>query len=682
MGRRKANSARARNRAKSAATGRTKTPQLRSTWVIAIGVSLLALGGVIAAPRLMRYLSTSPGAPPHQADEVGATAGRDGRQPAAAEQRATQAQAGDLSDGAAIVPVALSPAWEELDDPSKDGWETEAFNELANRQLKSLGKLLTHPEQLAAADLTKLVTSQFSCQALRPQSVEQVFQDHLFSVERAHLDLESVERQSTGTYQGTEGLADALRELTAPYRNADQLRAKFKLTKINQQQDSLSTTLFLELSGQTSQGAIEQHAVWSARWSRTANEELPTIEWIGVADFEEVIVRAPRGRLFEDCTASVLRGNSSFQQQIMRGVNHWLQQSQDLRPSVYLGTPGIAVGDVNGDGLDDLFLCQGWGLPNRLFKQQPDGSAVDVSQQANVDWLESAASALFLDLDNDSDQDLIVAIVGHLVLASNNGEGVFQIREVVDTSDDTMTLAAADYDSDGDVDLYVCAYTADDILGEARDQNVSVPSANFVYHDSNRGGANSMFRNDIRGDQWEFVDVTRETGLDVDNRRNSLAAAWEDFDNDGDQDLYVANDFGRNCLYRNDGGTFTNIAPAAQAEDSASGMSVIWSDLDRDGYSDLYVGNMFSSAGNRITYQSAFKPEASPLVRSRLQRFARGNTLLRNLGNQTFDDVSVSAAVTMGRWAWGCNAIDINNDGWEDLIVSNGYITTDDTGDM
>ena len=80
------------------------------------------------------------------------------------------------------------------------------------------------------------------------------------------------------------------------------------------------------------------------------------------------------------------------------------------------------------------------------------------------------------------------------------------------------------------------------------------------YHDANNGGRNVLLRNDGR---WRFSHATVRAGLDVKNRRFSYAAAWEDFDNDGDQDLYVANDFGRNNLYRNDSGRFTDIAAAA-----------------------------------------------------------------------------------------------------------------------
>ena len=91
----------------------------------------------------------------------------------------------------------------------------------------------------------------------------------------------------------------------------------------------------------------------------------------------------------------------------------------------------------------------------------------------------------------------------------------------------------------------------------------------FVYHDAENGAANALFRNE---GEFSFRDVTRATGLDQNNRRWSFAASWEDFDDDGDQDLYVANDFGRNCLYRNEGGTFRQIAAKLGLEDMASGM--------------------------------------------------------------------------------------------------------------
>ena len=97
---------------------------------------------------------------------------------------------------------------------------------------------------------------------------------------------------------------------------------------------------------------------------------------------------------------------------------------------------------------------------------------------------------------------------------------------------------------------------------------------------------------------------------------------------------------------------------------------------------DLYVGNMFSSAGNRIAYQRQFLPTAAESTRRGARRVARGNSLFRNGPTGEFTDVSRQAAVTRGRWAWASKFADINSDGWEDLIIANGFITHNSVGDL
>ncbi len=145
----------------------------------------------------------------------------------------------------------------------------------------------------------------------------------------------------------------------------------------------------------------------------------------------------------------------------------------------------------------------------------------------------------------------------------------------------------------------------------------------------------------------------------------------------------MANDYGRNSLYRNDDGHFVDVAGEAGVEDISAGMSVSWGDYNRDGLPDIYVSNMFSSAGNRISYQRQFKSEATQSTRDDYRRFARGNTLFENAGDGTFRDVTERAGVTMGRWAWASNFVDLNNDGWEDLLVANGMLTrAGDPGDL
>ncbi len=237
-----------------------------------------------------------------------------------------------------------------------------------------------------------------------------------------------------------------------------------------------------------------------------------------------------------------------------------------------------------------------------------------------------------------------------------------------------MSLASADYDSDGDLDIYVCGYYPTQLGFSNRDLPFPWP-----YQDANNGGRNLLLRND--GD-WSFSDVTEQTGLDANNHRFSFAAGWEDFDNDGDVDLYVANDFGRNCLYRNSKGVFQDIAPSLRVEDQASGMSVSWGDFNRDGWMDLYIGNMFSAAGSRITHQARFADGVAPSTVSLLQRMARGNSLYANQLGTSFQDVTESTNTFLGRWAWASRIVDFNNDGWQDILVTNGYLTNEINDDL
>ncbi len=190
--------------------------------------------------------------------------------------------------------------------------------------------------------------------------------------------------------------------------------------------------------------------------------------------------------------------------------------------------------------------------------------------------------------------------------------------------------------------------------------------------------------------QVPFTNITEEAGIHFKHENGAGGkkllpetmgggGAFFDFDNDGDQDLYVANDYARNNLYRNNDGKFEDVAEDLGVGDQAFGMSVSWGDYDRNGNMDLYIANMFSSAGGRVTTQLDRQPEEAV---SRLRHFSRGNTLLKNNGDDSFSDVSEAAGVTVGRWAWGSNFVDINNDGWEDVVVANGFLTTDDTGDL
>lgn len=605
-----------------------------------------------------------------------------------------------LSDKLPEVPTQSRRGWQEIDNPAEDGWSTEVNNEQVSAALKKLGKLLSHGNPIDTEQVQHLASADFRSGLLVPAQLETVLESKALLVQRAPSDNSDDETLQENEEIGPSRFASLLRPIAALFADSKDVRFKFKVYFIRQTDDEVETRQFFAMSGLTPKGRVELNTTWYINWTIPGQHTddqgktaAPQIKRIDVKNYEQVRLKQGGESWFSDCTESVLAHNSSYQLQLQHGMNHWLERIQDTRYFSSLGTPGLAVGDVNGDGLEDLYVCQEAQLPNRLFLQQPDGTALDVSKEWGVDWLENSRSALLIDLDNDGDQDLVVAVLGGLVVAKNDNNTRFDIHEVLPTDDDTMSLTAVDYDNDGDLDLYVCVDYANDFFAEDRSLAVVGGASNRVYHDSNNAGGNVLFRNDIATDgTWKFTDVTEEVGLNVNNHRFSLAASWDDFDNDGDQDLYVANDFGRNNLYRNDSvrplqgksgpGKFMDVARDGDTEDSASGMSAAWGDYDRDGMMDIYVGNMFSAAGGRITNQTLFKQGASDEVKTRLRRFAHGSTLLRNQGDGAFNDLSEVAAVTVGRWAWGSNFVDINNDGWQDIVVANGYITADDTGDL
>ena len=549
-----------------------------------------------------------------------------------------------------------------------DDWDTETLTEHINQRLNIFTQWITE-EQPDTQDLAKVLAEDFECTALRPGGLTVAFQDQRLLVRRWQ---PPDQHFANLTHPGQEYLQHEFQRLLAALGPRGDRYAKFKLFAIRDATEVIRTRLYFEASNRSPNHCAQQVATWSCHWQRSdGTSSNLRLSRISLESYEEAI--SETDALFDENTAAVLSSNAAYSEQVLPSLSYWLKRI-GREFMTQFGHHGIAVGDVNGDGLDDLYVCDAGGLPNRLYVQQPDGSARDMSAMAGVDILEDSVGALLIDLDNDGDQDLVVATDPLVHCAENDGNGKFRIHRGYYANTDSYSLAAADYDQDGDLDIYVCGYNA----RKQDPVNRGLPFP-LPYHDANNGGRNYLLRNE---GQFRFVDVTAETGLDVHNSRFSLAAAWEDFDDDGDQDLYVANDFGRNCLYRNDGGHFTDIAAAAGVEDHASGMSVAWGDPNRDGRMDVYVSNMFSAAGNRVTYQRRFATGLEHRELSLLQRMARGNTLFSQTAKGVFADISEPAGVTLGRWAWGSRFADLNNDGWEDLLVANGYVTSDYQDDL
>ncbi len=547
-------------------------------------------------------------------------------------------------------------------DPGVDGWDTEVFQTEATAQIKAWSALLVKLANDEAIDLSDTVDVECAVQDLRPP-MQIVYQSDRLKAWRGQ---DSGEAKN---HSGHRGMVEAMRRFMDPWKEREgsiiDYNVKIYTVETSEVEGQRKTRIILQLHGRRGEvDWFQQNTVWLVTW-KIRHGTLPVIHQVEPISHDEAL--SAGGQLFAEATPFVFAGEDVFREHLRHGIDHWRAQTErSIAPGI-TAHHGVAVGDANGDGLDDVFLPQPLSLPDRLLIQQDDGTVEDVASLAGLDSLDPHSSALWLDLDNDADQDLVVAGDGGAMVYENRGALQFVKRAKLPFSSTVDSMAAADYDGDQLIDLYFCGHTAANAHQQESVLGVPIP----VY-DAENGQANLLVRNE---GGFRFSDATERSGLDVNNSRFSYAAAWEDFDNDGDQDLYVANDFGRNNLYLNTGGVFTDIAASAGVEDISSGMSVSWADYNRDGYMDLYVGNMFSSAGNRIAYQRQFREGSDAESQGFIRRMARGNTLFENRGHGGFRDVSVDLGVTMGRWAWSSRFIDLNGDGWEDLAIANGFVT-------
>ena len=339
------------------------------------------------------------------------------------------------------------------------------------------------------------------------------------------------------------------------------------------------------------QSREERIGFWLMQWSRTDSGAWRIVKWTAS---EEIVTRAD-GPLFIDITTHALGQTSSYREQMQHGADYWRTVLDGAVGVDVYGNNGVAVGDYDNDGLDDLYVCQPAGLPNRLYRNRGDGTFEDLTEKSGVGVLDFTACALFADFQNRGLQDLLVVGATGPILFLNNGNGTFSVKpdafRFVRPPQGAFThAAAADYDHDGRLDIYFCLYS----YYQGLDQyHYPVP-----YFDARNGPPNYLFHNEGNG---VFRDRTQESGLDVENDRYSFACSWGDCNADGWPDLYVVNDFGRNSLYRNNGdGTFAAVSGDAQVDEPGAGMSACWLDFDNDGKQDIYAAGMWVAAGMRV----------------------------------------------------------------------------------
>ena len=564
------------------------------------------------------------------------------------------------------------------DDPKEDGWISETIDRRTSKTMKKWAASVANNAPFEAADLEHYAAPDFEVGRLRPDALATTFGSAGFAVRRP--TAESLAAAHATIRHGAAGLKEALDELFAPLADAASRRTAVKTIFIEDEETPPRTFVRVETLAKRKGGSVQQISHWWCRWQLPEGDAPGLLLGIELESFEEAELAQPTATLFSDCTIAALGGNPCFERQLVPRSDEWLGLMDQRIGYDTRGHQGVTIGDVNGDGLEDLYVCQAGGLPNRLFLHQPDGTAKDFSAESGTDWIEPSHSSLLVDLDDDGDQDLVVGIGFELMVMANDGAGHFLRVADLPLTRPSTSLAAADCDDDGDIDLYACVFYD-------KDHDPGALAHPLPLNDATNGGRNCYYRNDTPkrslggATAWKFTDATTESGLDEHNDRWSWACAFEDYDNDGDQDLYVANDFGRNNLYRNDGGRFHDVADALGASDPSFSMGCTWGDYDRDGSMDLHVSDMWSSAGHRVAFQAQFHPGATDEQIDAFRYLARGDTLLKNRGGR-FEDVSVASGITMGRWAWGSFFLDADDDGWEDVLVCNGYLTNTEPDDL
>jgi tetratricopeptide (TPR) repeat protein len=518
--------------------------------------------------------------------------------------------------------------------------------------------LLESPRNLQAFE--KVLARDFHGASLRPVESRVVRSGPALDVRRVTF--------APQTSLGPEAFLRDLRSTLGSYSKI--LTAEFQVTRIDAAPGRLETRVRYELVGAGLDFHREQRVgAWELEWE-TASSGEPSGEYRlrrwRASDETRSRSAAP---WYADLTAQAFGGNPSYFRQVLHGVDYWRTVLDGACGIDIYGHNGVSAGDIDGDGFDDIYVCQPAGLPNRLYRNRGDGTFEDITEASGAGILENTACALFADFDNDGRQDLVVVRANGPLLFLNPGGGKFHHQpgafQFANAPQGTFTgAAAADYNRDGWLDIYFCLYA----YYQGTDQyKYPVP-----YYAAENGPPNFMMRNNGDG---TFRDVTAETGLNVHNTRYSFCCGWSDYNRDGWPDLYVVNDFGRKNLYRNNGGgTFTDIAAQAGVEDVGAGMSVSWLDYDNDGAGDLYVANMWTAAGERVSMQEAFRKGAPEPVRAFYRKHAMGNSLFRNVGG-AFQDATAAAQVGMGRWSWSSDAWDFDHDGFCDLYVANGMLS-------
>ncbi len=394
-----------------------------------------------------------------------------------------------------------------------------------------------------------------------------------------------------------------------------------------------------------------------------------------------------------------------------------LSQQRQITNQIYLNGSGVAAGDVDGDGLCDLYFC-GLDTPNQLYHNLGDWKFEDITATAGVACAGLAATgAALADLDGDGSLDLVVdSVAGGTHIFLNDGQAHFRELDEAGLNEGRggMSCALGDLDGDGDLDLYIANYRTVTLRDQPNTHfTVNVTNGQpFVSHVNGRPitdpGLANRFRFDFHRGPGGQVFMNQEENGEPDvlclndghghftpapftggRFRNEdgqplakplfdwgLSVLVRDLNGDGAPDIYVCNDFkSPDRIWLNDGrGNFRAIAPLALRHICLSAMGADVADLDRDGHDDIFVLDMLSRVHERrLVQRTDLRPEISVkgAIDNRPQ-YPRNN-LFRNRGDGTYEELAQYAGLQASEWSWTPIFVDVDLDGYEDLLVCNGF---------
>ncbi|MBI4658632.1 MAG: VCBS repeat-containing protein [Verrucomicrobia bacterium] len=388
---------------------------------------------------------------------------------------------------------------------------------------------------------------------------------------------------------------------------------------------------------------------------------------------------------------------------------NFVPESKHLTNQIFLNGSGVAAGDVDGDGRCDLYFC-GLTQANRLYRNLGDWTFEDITEKARVACSELAATgAAFADLDGDFDLELIVNSVGggtHIFI--NNGKGHFSPlapKSGINERAGGTSLALGDTDGDGFLELYIANYRTSALMDipNARATFKVVQGKTIVERLNGRltteadltnrfvvnergaveelGEPDVLYRN-LQGTNFVPISFTQGAFLDEAGqplaqppRDWGLTAVFRDMNRDGLPDIYVCNDFETpDRTWINLGqGRFQALSPLALRKSSFFSMGMDFADINRDGFDDFLVLDMLPrDHRQRMVQMGTTLLTAASISRIDSRPQYMLSTLFLNRGDNTYAEIGQLAGLEASDWAWSPVFLDVDLDGWEDVLLAAG----------